>query len=357
MLWKQLNDISCKTYLIMQEGDNRVILVDPVITNVDNYLELLKTNEFVLTHVIDTHTHADHISAGPLLKEATMCEYMMHEKAPADCVTVRLHNGEELTVNGIPVKVFFTPGHTKDSISLLVNGHLFTGDALFLDDGGAARDDLPGGDSSDHWETLQFYKTLPEDLVVLPAHDYHDRAPSDLRQQKQTNPHLKVPSKEDFIKYIEEMKLGPADWMKDVLKANHSCTTDPQAAWIPQNNSACEVKASADADTADVSIEQISPIELIAKIDDASADVVLIDVREPQELKDELGYISGSLNIPLGSLTQRIPELEVYKEDELIIICRSGARAAAGAGILKKSGFDKVKILQGGMIHYRKKDR
>lgn len=357
MLWKQLNDISCKTYLIMQEGDNRIILVDPVISNVEKYLEYIKENHYLLTHVIDTHTHADHISAGPSLVNATGCEYLMHEKAPAECVTVRLHDKEEIFINGIAVSVFFTPGHTKDSISLVIDGHLLTGDALFLDEGGAARDDLPGGDSLEHWESLQFFKTLPEDLVVLPAHDYHDRTPSDLKQQKQINPHLKVPTKEAFIQYLEDMKLGPADWMKDVLKANYSCTTDPDAAWIPQNNSACEVKASTDSDTADSSIKQISPIELIARIEDASSDIVLIDVREPQELKDELGYISGSLNIPLGSLPLHLAELESYKEDELIMICRSGARAAAGAGILKKAGFEKVKILEGGMIHYRKKDR
>jgi glyoxylase-like metal-dependent hydrolase (beta-lactamase superfamily II)/rhodanese-related sulfurtransferase len=351
MIFEQLNPHSCKTYLIASD-DGGAVMVDPVVDHFNEYLDLLKTRGLRLTHVVDTHTHADHISAGSALKDATGCAYIMHRNAPAQCVTDRVSDGDALTLNGIAFDVVYTPGHTKDSISLIVGGKLLSGDFLFLDDGGAGRDDLPGGSAAEHWESLSKVYELPDDLVVCPAHDYRSREPSSLGRQKQVNPHYKARTKEEFIHYIEDLRLGPADWMKDVLKANYTCARDPKAAWIPVDTPACEIKGTMEKGVNELQVAYIAEKDLKNKLS-APDKPLLLDVREPAELTSQLGAIEGVVNIPIGSLAARLKELESYADREIVVVCRSGARATTGAQILMKTGFKNIAVLQGGMLAWR----
>jgi sulfur dioxygenase len=281
------------------------------------------------------------------------CDYVMHEHAPAHCVTFRVHDGFEWDLlDGIPVKVLHTPGHTPDSICLILDGIVFTGDTLFLDDSGAGRDDLPGGDPGLHWESLRRLAELSGELLVHPAHAYQNHPPSSLDHQKRTNPSFRPRSRRDFVRYLEDLRLGPADWMKDVLRANYACAQDPRAAWIPVDVPACEVKGSLEPGVNEMPVGAIPASVLKRKI--LSGDPpVLLDVREKEELDGELGYIEGIVHVPIGSLTHRLQELDGYRENEIITVCRSGARAYTAAQILKKSGFKSVSVLSGGMIAWR----
>jgi len=344
---EQLNPGPCWTYLLTDEN-KKCVLIDPVIIHVDEYLTILKDRSLQLTHVIDTHTHADHISAGSALKEATDCEYVMHELAPAKCVTQRIKEGDTIRIGGKDAKVFATPGHTRDSISLLFDDMFFTGDFLFLDDAGAGRDDLPGGDASAHWESLQKLNDIAGDVMVYPAHEYRDRKPSNLTEQRRTNPYLKGMTRGEFKTYIDDLKLGPADWMKDVLKANYNCSTDPNAAYIPTGVSACETKGTLSAEQENVEVVFVEKEELKA-LDKP----VLLDVREPEELNSPVGHIDGVINIPVGRLSQRLDEVEEFRNSEIVIVCRSGSRATTAAQILVSEGFTDVKVLKGGMVAYR----
>jgi len=357
MIFEQLNKSACKTYLIMNGKDKKAILVDPVIVIASDYLKLIKEKGWELTHVIDTHTHADHISAGPLLKAATGCEYIMHRNAPADCVTMRVEDGDVLKLNDIEFEIIHTPGHTKDSITLVVDGKILTGDVLFLDDGGGGRDDLPGGDPSDHWESLQKIKNLSDSFIVFPAHDYADRQPSSLGKQRTSNPHLMERDKQEFVQYLKTLQLEPEEWMKDVLKVNYDCTKDPEAAWIPENNKACEIKGLTGQDKEKIEIIYIDPEELRVEILSQKNNLVLLDVREEKELTESFGHIEGIVHIPLGSLGNRIKELEQYRSSEIVVICLSGARSVVGARILMKAGFNNVKVLKGGMMSWRKTEK
>jgi len=351
-IFKQLNSGPCKTYLIGSKDSSDVALVDPVIDDVNSYLEYLKKNDYNLKVVIDTHTHADHISGGAVLKDITDCEYMMHEKSPSKCVTRRLKEGDKFTIGNIPVKVIESSGHTRDSVSLILPQRLLTGDALFLDDGGAGRDDLPGGDPASHWETLQRFATkLDDQLMVHPAHEYRDREPSNLAQQKETNPHLKERTREEFVQYLEDLKLGPADWMKGVLKANISCARDPGAAWIPIDSPACEIKGTLEIGVNEQLPETISPQELKQRYENNNVPV-LLDVREPRELKGPLGQLKDVINISITKLIARLSELD--KGDEIVVVCRSGARAYTASQIMKQSGFKNVRVLDGGMIGWQR---
>ena len=350
MKLEQLNPAACRTYLLSQ--DDEAVLIDPVVDHVSDYLNLLSDRKLKLTHIVDTHTHADHISGGPALRDATDSEYIMHKLAPAKCVTIRVEEGDELTLAGYTAKVIETPGHTQDSISLIFKDTIFTGDFLFLEDAGAGRDDLPGGDAKTHWNSLQKLNKYSGDIMVYPAHEYRDRKPSNLDNQRALNPHIKKASesKEAFIAYIDELKLGPADWMKDVLAANYKCATDPNSVWIPTDLPACEVKGTLNPNAADIEVAVIEPEEL-AEYKGA----ILIDVREPDEIVGPLGAIEGVKNIPVGSLTHRLDELKDYKDKDIIAVCRSGARANTAAQIMITAGFEKVKVLNGGMIKYNKK--
>lgn len=353
-LFEQLNPGACKTYLIKPDNSKDVAIIDPVIEHLKDYLNLLKDNNYNLKVVIDTHTHADHISGAAALKDITECEYMMHSKAPSKCITRKIKEGDELNIGNIFVRVVESHGHTQDSISLVLPDRILTGDALFLDDGGAGRDDLPGGDPAMHWETLQkFINILDENIIVYPAHEYRNREPSSLAKQKKSNPHLKPRTKEEFIQYIEELKLGPADWMNDVLKANYACARDPKAAWIPVDSPACEVKGTLEIGVNEQQPDFISIQELQHRLkDDLVKNPLLVDVREAHELKGPLGHISGVKHIPITKIAAKISELN--KEDETIIVCRSGARAYTAAQILKQAGFENVFVLNGGMIAWRK---
>jgi len=344
----QLNPHACKTYLLAVPGEKEVVIVDPVLDHLTDYLDLLSANEYKLRLVIDTHTHADHISASAALKDVIDCEYMMHVDAPARCAGFRVAGGFEWELLGrFPARVLHTPGHTRDSISLIVEDRLFTGDALFLDDGGAGRDDLPGGDPHFHYETLQTFASLPDTLVVHPAHDYRGRRPSSLKRQKRTNPHLQPRSRQEYIRYIEDLRLGPADWMKDVLKANYACARDPGAAWIPVDTPACEIKGTLAPGVNEVQVATL-PASLLKRKLDFERPPGLLDVREKEELTGPLGHIPGSLNIPIAGLAGRLQELD--PEREYVIVCRSGSRAMTAAQILTVAGFARVSVLEGGMI-------
>ena len=354
MLFTQLNNTSCETYLIGGK-QSTVVLIDPVLEQVEDYLEYIDKKNLKLEAIIDTHSHADHISGSAAIKDRTDCQYIMHKNAPSQCVTRRVGEGDKIKIDDINIVVIETNGHTQDSISLIWEGKLFTGDALFLDDGGAGRDDLPGGDAAIHWETIQKFNQLPENLVVYPAHDYRGREPTSLAKQKQTNPHLKERTKKEFVSYLNDLRLGPADWMKDVLKANYSCAQDPNVAWIPIDAPSCEVKGTLEPSINEMRVESISTKDLAGMIE-RKENPFMIDVREPFELRERIGQIEGVINIPIGLLISNLEKLSEKRGKEIIIVCRSGARAYTAAQIMKKAGFSKPLVLNGGMLAWNNRD-
>ena len=354
MIFKQLNRASCKTYLIGSENTKEVIVVDPVLEHVNEYISLIKNEGLKLTHVLDTHTHADHISGAGAFVDQMGAVYVMHQNSPVRCVAFHVPDGFDCHLSEIPVRVMHTPGHTKDSMCLIFPDRILTGDTLFLDDGGAGRTDLPGGDPGEHWESLQKIIKLPDHLIVYPAHEYRGHESSSLGEQKKRNPNLQPRTKESYVKWRTDMKLGPADWMKDVLKANYACARDPKAVWIPVDSPACEVKGTMSPGVNEQQVPTIPVTEIMRRVRiNQLGNSVILDVREPSELKGELGAIQGGINIPVGQITQRLNELEKYKEKEIITVCRSGGRAHAAAAILLKAGFKKVFNMSGGMTAFR----
>ncbi len=351
MRFEQLNPGYCWSFLFGAGGGREVAIVDPVLEQVPDYLALLEREGPRLTHVVDTHTHADHISGGAALKDLTGCEYVMHTRAPVRCATLRVGDDYRAELAGVPVRILHTPGHTQDSLTLVLPDRLLTGDTLFLDDGGAGRDDLPGGNPEQHWESLQRLLTLPDDLVVYPAHEYRHRQPSTLGEQRRRNPHLQPRTREEYVRYVEELKLGPAEWMKAVLQANYACARDPRAAWVPVDVPACEVKGTLAAGVNDQQVTTISPAELKARLE-AGEPLLLLDVREPAELTGAEGHLAGARNVPIGALSERLGELGA-PDQAIVTVCRSGGRVSTAAQILQQAGYRNVRVLEGGMVAWR----
>ncbi|MFH1706816.1 MAG: rhodanese-like domain-containing protein [Planctomycetota bacterium] len=154
---------------------------------------------------------------------------------------------------------------------------------------------------------------------------------------------------QEICNYITDLKLGPAEWMKDVLKANYACATDPRAAWIPADAPACEVKGTLAGGVNAAAVTGVAPAEVRRKLA-AAPPPILLDVREAGELTGELGHIDGVTNIPVGDLVRRLKELDKFKDREIITVCRSGGRAGTAARILIQAGFKRVLVMTGGMM-------
>jgi glyoxylase-like metal-dependent hydrolase (beta-lactamase superfamily II)/rhodanese-related sulfurtransferase len=343
----QFNSGGCQTYLVAAATTDEAWLIDPVLNEIDSYLKVIDQQKLKLTKTIDTHTHADHLSASAKLKDVTGCAYVMHQSAQPKEVTDRLSASTTLSINGTSIKILHTPGHTKDSMCLIFPDRIMTGDTLFLDDGGAGRDDLPGGDPAEHWESLRQLQELPEQMTVYPGHEYRNRKPSTLADQKVRNPFFKPRTQSEYVRFVEELKLGPAEWMKEVLKANCACTRDVNAVHIPQGVSACEVQGTMPTCAREKEVPYIHAHDL-KKLIDTRQTVVLLDVRETRELTGPLGHLPGIKHIPIGSISERFPELAVHRDDHIIAICKMGGRAKTAAHILSDAGFN-VTVLTGGM--------
>ncbi|MEK7074505.1 MAG: MBL fold metallo-hydrolase [Patescibacteria group bacterium] len=358
IVYDVLNDASCRTYFIHDMRSDEAILVDPIMDFVDFYVWHLDLAGFTLTHVIDTHTHADHISGSTALKERTGCEYVMHRSSKVSGVTWRLDEGMH-RVGDIPLGVMHTPGHTKDSISLVLPDRVFVGDCLFLNEGGAGRLDLPGGDAGDHWDSLQRILGLPEQLIVCPAHDYRNCLPSSIGIQKTRNVFLAPRTKDEYLTFAKGLGYGPAEWMRDVLRLNEGCClADIQAYVSPQSGNCCEniceSSATANGTALEHGMAHISAQELRARCQIPPVPI-LVDVREYDELVGDLPALPGIIHIPIGQMSERINKLAAHKQEPIVIICRSGRRALRAAVILTEAGFTDTSVLTGGMLAWIEK--
>ncbi len=347
MYFEQLNPDDCMSYMIFDEEKKSAVIIDPKLDYVDFYLNLLEQKDGKLLMVFDTHTHADHLSGAPLLVKKTNCTYAMHKNTEVSCVSLRLKDNEHIVIEDIDIKVVHTPGHTNDSVCLIFEDKIFTGDFLFLDEGGG-RNDLPSGNMDQHWKSLKKLKKLPDYLIVCPGHNYSNSSVSTLWLQKKKNLYLKFKCKEDFKKYLIKNKPEEApEWLLKVVDANKICNKELSAVEIPSADAVCQSGVKRYREV----LLYITPQQLKEKIN-KNEDIVILDVRAKEELINEYPPLEGSINIPLGELSSSLDKLTKYKDKEIIIICRRGYKSQIASKLLTKAGFKKVYILQGGISSY-----
>jgi glyoxylase-like metal-dependent hydrolase (beta-lactamase superfamily II) len=213
----------CLGYVVADEKSRRAAIVDPEVEMVEPMLDFVFERGLKPFYVIDTHTHADHFSGARELKAKTVAKVVMHEEAPSSAVDVKVEDGDRLWLGeDLPLKFLHTPGHAKDLISVLLPGRILTADSLLV--GSCGRTDLPNGNATRQYHSLYYVlKSLPDELLVYPGHDYEGRAHSVLGDEKETNPKMNFSSEEEFVRYMEEENPGtltPIYQLADALKAN-----------------------------------------------------------------------------------------------------------------------------------------
>ena len=221
MILKQLFDTksSTYTYLIASANGREALVIDPVEENVNEYINLLKELDLKLVKVIDTHIHADHVTGASKLKSSTNCTTIMGENSPAETVDIKLKDEETIKIDQLQIKALYTPGHTSDSYSFLLNNCLFSGDTLLIN--GTGRTDFQNGNSYDAYDSL-FNKLLklPKNTLVYPAHDYNGKKYSTIENEKNNNPRLQVSSKEEYADIMNNLNLANPKMMDVAVPAN-----------------------------------------------------------------------------------------------------------------------------------------
>ena len=225
MIFRQLFDAesSTYTYLLASGPGREALIIDPVREQLPAYLQLIRELGVRLVKAIDTHTHADHVTALGGLREATGCVTLMGQYTKAECVSAQVREGESLSVDGIHLRALYTPGHTDESFSFVLGEDkaVFTGDVLLIR--GTGRTDFQNGDAGKSWDSIQRLFALPDSTEVYPAHDYKGWTVSSIGEEKRHNPRLAGKTREQYIEIMQHLKLPDPKMMDVAVPANLGC--------------------------------------------------------------------------------------------------------------------------------------
>ena len=208
MIFKQVFDqkSSTYTYIIASAEGREALIIDPVLENVEDYIKLLTELNLKLVKVIDTHIHADHVTGAGKLRDKTQCVTIMGEHTPTDAVEIKVKDEEIIKLDQLKIKALYTPGHTSDSFSFLMDNYLFSGDTLLIN--GTGRTDFQNGSSKDAYNSLfNRLLKLPDETLVYPAHDYKGEKVSSIGKEKKFNPRLQVSNVEEYIEIMNNLNL------------------------------------------------------------------------------------------------------------------------------------------------------
>lgn len=224
MIFRQLFDTqsSTYTYLLADRRGGEGLVIDPVLSRVPQYLQLLRELDLKLIFAIDTHIHADHITGIGELRRATHCATAMGDATDTECVAVRFHDGETIRVGELRLQAWHTPGHTEDSYSFVMRDRVFTGDTLLIR--GTGRTDFQNGDAGAQYDSL-FGRILKlgDETLVYPAHDYAGRTSSTIGEERLFNPRLQVRSREQYVEQMDALNLAPPRMIDLAVPANRLC--------------------------------------------------------------------------------------------------------------------------------------
>ncbi len=334
MVFEQIATGGCQSYLVGCGETCAAALIDPEVSQIDRYLALATRDGLRIRFVIDTHTHADHFSATRQLAQQLKVPLVMHRLSPARAVDMRVDDGETLVVGKLRLRVLHTPGHTRDSMCLVAEDRVFTGDTLLI--GGTGRTDLPTGDPEALYDSL-FNRLLKLDpaLLVYPAHDYKGRGHSTIGEELASNPRLKAQSREAFVLMMRGLNLTMPTHITEALRTNMS-----------GGKTVGELLAEAAATVPFMALD-----ELLARVQRGDTDLVLLDVRERDAY--EAGHIAGARLLPRGQLELRVNEALPDPTQRILTCCEFGRISTLAAATLRQLGFQRAVALDGGMKAWR----
>ena len=229
MIFRQLFDpeTSTYTYLLADEATGEAALIDPVREQMERDVQLLHELDLRLVWALDTHTHADHVTAAGLLRERTGAR-TVGARTAAPCVSRHVGAGDVVEVGALGLEVLETPGHTDDSLSYRLGDRVFTGDSLLIR--AAGRTDFQNGDAGQLFDSIhsQLF-VLPDETRVYPAHDYRGFTVSTIGEEKRFNTRVAHRSREEFVQVMGALHLPEPTKIHEAVPANRSCGLEPRA--------------------------------------------------------------------------------------------------------------------------------
>src|SRR5689334_17807531 len=340
MIFRQLFDSVSGTYsyLLASRPGGEAMILDPVLEKAERYCKLLQELDLKLVKAVDTHLHADHVTGLGELRDRTHCITIMGEQSKADVVSMRVADGDKITIEGVSLEVLYTPGHTDDSYSYLMGDRVFTGDTLLIR--GTGRTDFQNGDPRAQYDSI-FNKLLrlPEDTMVFPAHDYKGETVSTIGEEKAFNPRVQVKSIDQYVEVMNNLNL-PNPKMMDVA--------------VPAN-----MKVGLAQDEIARRGWAVSAVEAMAL--HGRPDVTLVDLRERTE-REKHGIIAGSLHAPYPELAANVRpggmlhELARATGKRIIFYCAFGERSAMAVRAAQDAGLTSACHIQGGIDAWKKAD-
>jgi sulfur dioxygenase len=341
-VFRQLFDPTSSTYTYLLADRGEAVLIDPVFEQARRDAALLRELGLALVATLDTHVHADHVTAAWLHRQRSGSQIVVSRAAGVSGADRLLDDGEQLAFGKRHLEARATPGHTQGCMTYVLDDqHMaFTGDALLIR--GCGRTDFQQGDARTLYASVhQRILSLPPRCLLYPGHDYRGLTVTSVAEELRFNPRLGGDASEsDFAGYMGQLGLPHPKLIDVAVPANLQCgqprpgSEGVEPTWAPLTYTFGGVW-------------EIDPDSLLER----RLRVQVVDVREPAEFSDALGHVAGAVLLPLGSLPQRLSELDPTRP--VVTVCRSGARSAQACVLLGKAGFNQVANLAGGMLRWR----
>jgi glyoxylase-like metal-dependent hydrolase (beta-lactamase superfamily II)/rhodanese-related sulfurtransferase len=338
MIFRQLFDGVSATYsyLLASRPGGEALILDPVLEKADHYCKLLRELDLRLVKAVDTHLHADHVTGLGELRDRTQCITIMGEQTKADVVSMRVSDGDKVTIEGLSLDVMYTPGHTDDSYSYLMGDRVFTGDTLLIR--GTGRTDFQNGSARAQYDSIfNRLLKLPDETFVYPAHDYKGDTVSTIGEERRCNPRLQVRSVDEYVELMDNLKLPNPKMMDVAVPANMHVGLHQE-----------------DLERQGLSFTAREGIAGLGR-----PDILLVDLREAGE-RSKHGTLAGALHAPYGGIEESLKPGGMLREvaaatgRRVVFFCAFGERSAMAVTAATKAGLLNTAHITGGLDAWKK---